>query len=199
MKEDGFTLTEALVALALGAVVIGAVLSTVRIAAKGAERARLVAADAESFARAGAILSGDAAHAVFIGDDEGRPRFEGDASRILLPEMPRPLAPEPLPSGPLEVTYQIAPAGPDSVLTRSEGAQTVALWESPGRLEFRFLDAGGEWQRDWRDVHTLPRAFAVTDPGEGTPRLVAALPALLPMACATGPGPACPLPEEAFP
>ena len=67
MKEEGVTLVEALVALVLGAAVLAAVLSTVRIAAKGADRARAASADAEGFARAGAILAGDAAHAVWTG------------------------------------------------------------------------------------------------------------------------------------
>lgn len=198
MREDGFTLVEALVALVLGAAVLAAVLSTVKIAAKGAERARVASADAENFARAGAIMAGDAAHAVWIGDGEGRPRFLGQPDTVELPQMARPLVPMSMPKGPVSVVYHIVGQGAVTVLTRTEGGRPVALWHTPGRLEFRFLDAKGAWQRGWEDTQALPRAFAVADPGEGTPRLVAEIPALLPMACAAGPGPACPLPAEAF-
>jgi prepilin-type N-terminal cleavage/methylation domain-containing protein len=209
VREDGFTLVEALVALVLGAVVLAAVLSTVRLAAQGAARAQAATADAEGFARAGTVLAGDAAHALWIGDEQGHPLFHGDAVEVDLPEVPRPLVASALPRGPVGVIYRIQQGPGGAVVTRAEaplqgrgfGAAGVAvpIWQSAGRLEFRFLDAKGDWQAEWSDLIALPRAVAVTDPGDGTPRLVAELPDLLPLACAGGPGPACPLPLEAFP
>ncbi len=209
MREEGFTLIEALVALALGAMVLASVLSTVKVAAQGAERARVATADAESFARAGTILAGDAAHALFVGNDAGHPLFLGRSDEVMLPEVPRDPGPQGMPRGAIAVVYHIAQGTHGAVLTRTEAplingrigdmGPQASLWQTPGRLEFRFLDAGGSWQREWTSRTELPRALAVADPGEGTPRLASALPDLLPMACATGPGPACPLAAEDFP
>ena len=200
MKEEGVTLVEALVALVLGAAVLAAVLSTVRIAAKGADRARAASADAEGFARAGAILAGDAVHVVWTGDDEGRPMFPGQPDTVSLPQMPRPLVPQPMPKGPVSVVYHLAGFGAGTVLTRTEAGRPVTLWQSPGRLEFRFLDAkGGNGSAIGPTSTPCREPLPWPTPEEGTPRLVAELPPLLPTACATGPGPACPLPAEAFP
>lgn len=209
MREDGFTLVEALVALVLGAMVLGAVLSTVKIASLGAARARTASMEAEAFARAGTVLAGDAAHALFLGDDEGRPLFEGRPDSLMLPEQPRNLGAPGLPAPPVAVIYRLQSRPAGGLLTRAEapiaGRQAgaagpaVPIWQAATRLEFRYLDDSGTWLADWTDRHRLPRAFALADPGEGRPELVAALPALLPMACASGPGPACPLPMEQFP
>ena len=208
MKEDGFTLVEALVALVLGAMVLSAVLSTVRVAALGAARERMATSDAEGFARAGTILSGDAAHALWIGDDAGRPVFLGRSDEIDLPQAPRQATSGGMVRPPVMVVYRIRPGTRGAILTRAEApmaggaiggaAEPVVLWQAAGRLEFRFLDARGGWLRDWTARDAMPRALAVTDPALEVPQLVAALPDLVPLACASGPGPACPLPREAF-
>lgn len=214
-REAGFTLVEALVSLVLGAMVLAAVLSTVRVAAGVLSRARDTVADAEGFARAGTILAGDAAHALWIGDEEGRPLFVGLAAEVDLPMVPRPAVPGGASDAvqadrpPVAVVYRIVPGQGGALVTRAEAAMTggriglpgaaVPLWQARGRLEFRFLDDQGRWLRDWPDPRALPRALAVADPALGVPQLVAALPDLVAQACAQGPGPACPLPFEVFP
>jgi type II secretory pathway pseudopilin PulG len=204
-REEGFTLIEALVALVLGAMVVAAVLSTVRIAAAGSARARAATADAEGFARAGTVLAGDAAHAFWVQDAEGRVVFAGQSDAATWPMVARELEPAALPLGPVMVVYAIVSRSDGAVLTRAEaqiGADAgaaVPVWAVPGRLAFRYLDAAGVWQAEWSDRSRLPRAVAVADPGDDVPRQVAALPDLLPFACAAGPDPECPLPAEAFP
>jgi FtsP/CotA-like multicopper oxidase with cupredoxin domain len=64
--------------------------------------------EAEAFARAGTVLAGDAAHALFLGDDEGRPLFEGRPESLMLPEQPRPLGAPGLPAPP-PAPLEIAP------------------------------------------------------------------------------------------
>lgn len=207
-REEGFTLVEALVALALGAMVLAAVLATVRVAAKGADRARSTAADVEGAARAGTILAGDAAHALWIGDDAGRALFSGGPAEMMLPELPRLLGKAGLPPPPVAVVYRIRPVAGGQALTRAEAplagrvagapGPAIVLWTVPDRIEFRYLDTDGAWLRDWTRADALPRAIALAQPGGGAPRLVAELPDLLPLACAAGPGAGCPLSAEAF-
>lgn len=192
--EAGFTLIEALVALALGAMVVSAVLSTLHVAAAGAARAARATTEAEDFARAGTTLAADAAHAIWVDDGFGHPVFLGTSFAVDLPQLPRPMA---TPRPPAVVEYRIE-AGRLTRTDRGEG-QPVTIWQAPGALEFRFLDEAGDWQRDWTAKDRLPRAFAVTDPAAETPELVAALPDLLPLACARGPGPDCPLKPGDFP
>lgn len=205
-REAGFTLIESLVALALGAMVVSAVLSTVRVAAMGAKRATSANAEAEAFARAGTVLAGDADHALWLADGSGRPVFLGLSAAMDLPETPRPTAS--LPEPPVLVAYRLEADATGTRLMRAEArldqaragawGAGVELWRADHRLEFRFLDSSGAWLAEWSAQDRLPRAFALTDPAKGNPLLVAALPDLLPAACALGPGPACPLPAGEF-
>ena len=81
--EAGFTLIEALVALTLGVSVAAIVLSTLHIASYGATRALSVAAETEAFARAGAILSGDALHGLKLRDAQGEVIFRGPGTTLM--------------------------------------------------------------------------------------------------------------------
>ena len=188
MSEEGFTLIETLVALALGAMVVGAVLSTVKVAASGARRAAEASASAEAMARAGAVLQGDADHALWQAAGGGRAVFLGDTAEMVLPELPRDGG------APGLVRYRLAAEAGGTALMRDDGTE-LRLWGAPGALSFRFLAGDGAWRPAWTDPG-LPRAFALSD-GSGIV-LATELPDLLPLACTRGPGADCPLPSEAF-
>lgn len=180
MSEEGFTLVETLVALALGAMVVAAVLSTVKVAANGARRAGEATASAEDLARAAAMLRGDADHAVYLADALGRASFIGQAAAMDLPQRPRDGA------APRVVQYRLEPDAGDTRLTRDG----IEIWRAPGEMGFRYLAPSGQWQTDWA-LPGLPDGFALWE--RGTEVLATPLPDLLPLSCSLGPGPACPL------
>ena len=203
--EAGFTLIEALVALALGMAVVVVVLSTLHIASNGAARAVSTAAQAESFARAGAILAGDAQHALRMRDGSGAVLFDGQAQSLSFAYMARFVA-----GTPALLRYSLVSAQGDTDVMRAEAvllAQGAAgpfapaqpIWHTKGLWEFRYLDRAGIWQREWAEPDP-PRAFglvALTAPQ--TVELVAAFPDLIEVDCALGSNPDCHLPAEVFP
>lgn len=203
--EAGFTLIEALVALALGLAVVVVVLSTLHIASNGAARAVAAASQAESFARTGSILAGDAQHGLRVRDAAGAVLFDGQAHSLTFPYMARFSL-----GTPALLQYDLVPAQGGTDLMRAEAVllaqaatgplgQAQPIWHAPGLWEFRYLDTDGTWQRDWSGPD-LPRAFglvALTAPQ--AVELVAAFPDLIEADCALGPGPACHLAAEVFP
>lgn len=203
--EDGFTLIEALIALALGVSVVAVVLSTLHIASNGATRAVAVAAEAEAFARAGSVLAGDAMHALKLRDARGAVIFQGKPLAVSFPATPRFAG-----TAPLVLRYYLRPAVDGTDLVRSEAVllaegspgpagagQTV--WHGAGQWEMRYLDDKSNWRRDWSGAD-LPRAFGLVALNAPlTVELVGAFPALIEPECALGPGPNCSLPAEAFP
>jgi type II secretory pathway component PulJ len=203
--EGGFTLIEALVALALGVSVVAVVLSTLRIASNGATRAVAVAAEAETFARAGAVLVGDAMHALKLRNARGTAIFTGQPLQVSFPATPRFVR-----AVPLIVRYDLRPAVNGTDLVRSEAALLAeglpgpaspgqTIWHGAGQWELRYLDDKSAWRRDW-SLADLPRAFGlVALNAPQTVELVAAFPALVEPECALGPGEACSLPATAFP
>ena len=203
--EDGFTLIEALVALALGVAVVVVVLSTLHIASNGAARAVSAAAQAESFARAGAILAGDAQHGLRVRDGTGAVLFDGQAQSLNFPYMSRFT-----PGTPALLRYALVPAQGGTDLTRDEAvllAQGAAgpfaaaqpIWHGAGLWEFRYLNAAGAWQRDWSDPDP-PHAFGLVSlNAPQAVELVATFPDLIEAECALGPTPDCRLPAEVFP
>lgn len=215
--EAGFTLIEALVALALGVAVVAVVLATLHLAAGGARRALEVAAQTEAFERAGALLAGDARHALLMPQALA---FRGAPLQVRFAALPR------FGGAPVALSYDLRPvAGGLTRLTRSEapllaqgpGAFGAAqpVWLADGPWEFRFLDARGTWVRAWtgggaaggtgaeRGAGTgpdLPRAFGlVALSAPQTVELVAEFPPLMAPDCARGPGPGCALGPEVFP
>lgn len=210
--EDGFTLIEALVALALGVMVVAVVLSTVKTAALAASRSRAAVSDAEGFARAGTILAGDALHALRWTGDDGNLFFEGGPTVVTFAQTPRPAGrAKGLPRPPVALRYELRPEAGGTGLWRAEAvlqpdrgagqfAEAVAIWHSGAAgEEFRYLDPAGQWLRNWTDAAALPRAFGLADPVQGQPpQLVAAFPDLIDADCATGAGPRCSLLAEAF-
>jgi type II secretory pathway pseudopilin PulG len=201
--EDGFTLIEALVALALGVSVVAVVLSTLHVASNGATKAVSVAAEAEGFARAGSVLAGDARHGLLLRDGRGDVVFHGKPQKATFPAVSR--------SGlaPVVLEFDLRPAVDGTDLTRSEAVWLTegpgpvglgqAIWRGPGAWEFRYLDDKGAWLREWT-AQGLPRAFglvALTAPQ--TVELVAAFPDLMEPDCALGPGPKCSLASGVFP
>lgn len=210
-REDGFTLIEALVALALGVMVVAVVLSTVKTAALAASRSRAAVSDAEGFARAGTILAGDALHALRWTGDDGALFFKGAPNSVIFAQTPRPTGrADGLPRPPVALRYELRPEAGGMGLWRAEAvlqpgggagqfAAAVAIWHSGAGEEFRYLDPAGQWLRNWTDTAALPRAFGLADPVQGQPpQLVAAFPDLIDADCATGAGPRCSLPAEAF-
>lgn len=203
--EAGFTLIEALVALALGMAVVVVVLSTLRIASNGAARAVAVAEQVESFARTGAILAGDARHGLLVRTAAGAVLFDGQAQSVIFPYVARFTQ-----SMPSVLRFSLVPAQGGSDLTRAEAVLLAqgatgpwsadqTLWHAPGPWEFRYLDAAGTWQRAW-SAPDLPRAFGlVALAAPQAVELVAAFPDLIEADCALGPGPDCRLAPEVFP
>ena len=202
--EDGFTLIEALVALALGVSVVAVVLSTLHMASNGAAKAVRVAAEVEGFARAGAVLAGDARHGLRLADGRGALVFQGQPLRVMFPALPRDGG------GPVVLDYAWRPALGGSDLTRVEAAvlaegaagpfgQAQTIFHANGPWEFRYLDAKGIWRREWA-APGLPRAFGlVALAAPQSVELVAEFPDLAEPDCALGPGPACSLLAEVFP
>ena len=201
--EAGFTLIEALVALALGVSVVAVVLSTLHIASNGATRAVSVAAEAEGFARAGAVLAGDARHSLLLRDGRGDVVFHGTPQNVTFPAVAR------FGGGPVVLKFDLRPAVASTDLTRSEAVWLAEgpgpmglgqnVWHGPGPWEFRYLDDKGAWLREWT-AKGLPRAFglvALTAPQ--AVELVAAFPDLMEPDCALGPGPYCSLAAGVFP
>ncbi len=203
--EAGFTLIEALVALTLGMSVTGIVLSTLHIASNGATRSVSVAAEAEAFARAGAILSGDALHGLKLLDARGEVIFSGQPTIVSFPTTSLFGG-----SAPVVLRYELRPGIDFTDLVRSEAAllsggaagpfgagQTI--WHGVGKWELRYLDDKTTWGRDWSGSG-LPRAFGLVSlNAPQTLKLVVAFPLLIEAHCALGPGPQCSLPEEVFP
>ncbi len=203
--EAGFTLIEALVALSLGVAVVVVVLSTLHIASNGAARAVSTAAQAESFARAGAILAGDAQHGLRVRDGAGAVLFDGQAQSLSFPYTARFAA-----GTPALLRYDLVSAEGGTDLLRAEAvllAQGAAgpfapaqpIWHGAGLWEFRYLDAAGGWQREWSDPDP-PRAFGLVSLiAPQAVELVASFPDLIEAECALGPSPDCSLPAEVFP
>lgn len=203
--EAGFTLIEALVALALGMAVVVVVLSTLRIASNGAARAVAVAEQVESFARTGAILAGDAQHGLLVRTAAGAVLFDGQAQSVIFPYVARFTQ-----SMPSVLRFSLVPAQGGSDLTRAEAvllAQGAAgpfaaaqpIWHGAGLWEFRYLNAAGAWQRDWSDPDP-PHAFGLVSlNAPQAVELVATFPDLIEAECALGPTPDCRLPAEVFP
>lgn len=203
--EDGFTLIEALIALTLGVSVITVVLSTLHIASNGAARAVAVAAEAETFARAGAVLAGDATHALRLRDARGEVIFTGQPLRVSFAATPRFAA-----ATPVVLRYELRPALDGTDLVRAEAALLAegspgpfgtgqVIWHGQGPWELRYLDDKTTWRRDWGGKD-LPRAFGlVALNAPQAVELAGVLPALIEPDCALGPGPKCSLPAEVFP
>lgn len=202
--EEGFTLIEALVALALGVAVVAVVLSTLRIAAGMAARAVASAAEVDGFARAGALLAGEARHALAWRDAQGKPVFAGQPQDLRFAALSRGGL------GPVVVRLTLVPGGDGSDLIRAEApvlasgapgpfAAGQGIWHAPGAWQFRYLDAKRQWRRDWQGPD-LPRAFGlVALNAPQTVELAASFPALIAADCATGPGSGCSLDAGVFP
>lgn len=203
--EAGFTLIEALVALALGAMVVTLALSSLRAAGGLLAGFASRGAQTEALARAGTILSGDTLHARLIRDDAGALFFSGASTEAIFAQAARPTAGW---QGLSAVRLTLAPAGGEIALLRSEApldaegsawSAPVTLWQAPDLAGLRYLDAAGHWVADWRG-DTLPRALGVALAGGGPfPVLVAEFPPLIEPGCALPPPAPCSLRAEAAP
>jgi hypothetical protein len=205
-REAGFTLIEALVALALGVSVVMVVLSTVRIAAVSARLAAQSQSDAEAFSRAGALLAGDAVHAVKLRVQGKDLFFTGQEREVVFAALPRPGDP---PHDPVALRYTLRDADGGMDLLRATAplldsgkagifGPGVAVWHGAQRAEFRYLGAAGDWDRGWSDPAALPRAFGIAALNGSRPQLIAQFPDLIEADCAQGPSAACSVPAEAF-
>ena len=203
--EAGFTLIEALVALTLGVSVATIALSTLHIASNGASRSVSVAAEAEAFARAGAVLSEDALHALKLRNARGEVIFRGQPTVVSFPATSLFGG-----SSPVVLRYDLRSGVDFTDLVRSEAAllsggapgqfgASQTVWHGAGQWELRYLDDKTTWRRDWSEPG-LPRAFGLVSLNASQAlELVGAFPLLIETYCALGPGPQCSLPEEVFP
>ncbi len=206
-QESGFTLIEALVALALGVFVVMVVLSTVRIASVSATRAARAQSETEAFSQAASVMDGDAQHAVKLRDTAGDVIFSGQPQDVMFPAISRDTT---APDAVVALSYTLRSTSGGVDLLRAEAPlldsgkpgifePAFTLWHGNGRLEFRFLDNAGEWQSQWSVQSGLPKAFGIAAPGGTEPQLVATFPDLIEAACSLGPSDACALPAEEFP
>lgn len=190
--ESGFTLIEALVALALGAVIMAAILTTVRLASNTATRLATAAETDETLSRLGDLMAGDAAHALALPVTTDGLVFAGDPQSARFAMLPRP-RPDSVDPEPVIVTYRVR-TGTPTRLTRSETrlgeAEGTALpvWDVPQAIALRYLDSGGKWQSRWMDDSAPPRALGLVIGSDNSarPAMAAAFLPLLPLACADG-------------
>jgi prepilin-type N-terminal cleavage/methylation domain-containing protein len=202
--EDGFTLIEALVALALGALVVTLTLSAVQVAGSVLKGLHSRITAAESLARTGAILAQDTLHALRWRDTSGNLIFLGTADAAIFAQSARPTAPW---RGASLVRLSVERDRVGGIsLYRSEAPLDAAgpgQWQAPVLLRrapdivgLRYLDADGRWQFDWSETG-MPRAIAVALAPEGAiPALVAEFPPLIEPDCALGQPNRCSLPPE---
>ncbi len=204
--EAGFSLIEALVALALGALVVTLTLSTVQVAGAVLKGLQGRMATSESLARVGATLSQDALHALLWRDPAGKLVFQGNSQVAIFAQAARPTAPW---RGASLVRLSVEQRGTaGAALYRSEAPldsggpgqwQTpVLLRQGPDVLGLRYLGLDGRWRPDWSGPG-MPRALAVALAPEGTfPALVAEFPPLIEAECTLGLADRCSLPPEAL-
>ena len=205
--EDGFTLIEALVALALGALVVTLTLSAVQVAGSVLKGLHSRITAAEALARTGAILAQDTLHALRWRDASGNLIFLGMADVAVFAQSARPTA-QWRGASLVRLSVERNGAG-ERVLYRSEAPldatgpgqwqAPVLLRRAPDVLGLRYLDAEGSWHSDWAGTG-MPMALAVALSPEGAlPALVAEFPPLIEPDCAQGQPYRCSLPLEAMP
>jgi prepilin-type N-terminal cleavage/methylation domain-containing protein len=190
--EAGFSLIEALVALALGAVVMAAVLGTVRTGADLATRFVRSGQQDEALSRLADLITGDVQHAIGLSVTHDGALLLGDGQSLRFAMLPRPQIGDSDPE-PVLITYRVA-TGTPMRLTRSEapldkGQPRVAtVWEIDRPLRFVYLDGRNRWQSQWRTPAIAPRAVGLAvGAGQGdAPQIAAAFLPLLPIACAGG-------------
>lgn len=164
--EAGFTLIEALVSLALGAVVLVSVLTAVRLAGSTASRLADSAAADEAISRFGDLLTGDAAHSIALPVSPDGWVFEGTTQVVRFAILPRPLPGE-TDQDPAFVTYRLS-GGASGIVKRSETpfgqaeANAIPVWEPLQPLAFRYLDGRGKWLDRWDSPSRMPRALGLT-------------------------------------
>lgn len=202
--EDGFTLIEALVSLALGALVVTLTLTSVQMAGSVLETMRDRMATAEALARTGAILAQDSLHALRWRDATGKELFLGTPDQAIFVQSARPTAPW---RGASLVQLSIERAGGEDIaLYRREAPlddNGPGQWLAPVLLRraadivgLRYLDTQGRWQSHWSGVG-LPRALAIALAPEGpVPALVAEFPPLVERDCALNQPDRCSLAPE---
>ncbi len=192
-SEHGFTLIEALVALALGAVVMTAVLTMVKLGSATAARLAKAADTDEAVARMGDLLAGDAAHALAIAVTPDGLVFSGDAQSVRFAMLPRP-RPDSVDPDPVIVAYHVM-GGTYARISRSETAlgqtegKVMPVWDVAQPVALRYLDERGKWQSRWSDTEVFPRAlgFVVGSDKSARPVIAGAfLPLVSPECVAAG-------------
>lgn len=205
--EDGFTLIEALVSLALGALVVTLTLTSVQMAGSALKAMNDRMASAESLARTGAILAQDSLHALRWRDASGKEIFLGTVDQAIFVQSARPT--DPWRGASLMQLSIERTGGKDISLYRREAPlddQGPGQWLAPVLLRhasdivgLRYLDAQGRWQSRWSGAG-MPRARAVALAPEGPiPALIAEFPQLVERDCALGQPDRCSLAPEVRP
>lgn len=202
--EDGFTLIEALVSLALGALVVTLTLTSVQMAGSALKAMNDRMAGAEALARTGAILAQDTLHALRWSDASGKELFRGTPDQATFVQSARPTAQW---QGASLVQLSIERAGKDDIsLYRREAPldeNGSGQWLAPVLLRhasdvvgLRYLDAEGRWHSNWSGAG-LPIALAIALAPEGPiPALVAEFPDLIERDCALNRPDRCSLSPE---
>ncbi len=205
--EKGFTLIEALVALALGALVVSLTLSAVQMSGFVLKGFHSRMAATESLTRTGAILAQDTLHALRWHDASGNLIFLGKADSAIFVQSARPTSPWRGASlVRLSVEHDRAGAAslyrseaPIDVAGPGEWQAPVLLRHSPDVLGLSYLNSDGHWQSDWNETG-MPRALAIVlAPEQAIPALVAEFPALIEPDCAQGLPDRCSLSPEVRP
>jgi prepilin-type N-terminal cleavage/methylation domain-containing protein len=178
----GFTLLELLVAVALAAIVGGAVLAAFSGGLRVWERSDTYGRSEQMALFVMARMGRDIANAVAVGDDT----FDGDRGQFSLLTQ-REVYAGPIPA-PLEaVTYLPPPDGGGGVLRRAEawprgrgGVQEELMGEAGLRVAFAYatgmtMGEPSGWLDQWRSETNLPHAVRivlVTEDGESLERVV---------------------------
>jgi prepilin-type N-terminal cleavage/methylation domain-containing protein len=171
-SEQGFTLFEILVGLAISSLIMLGLSSAMRTMDMGWRRATEMGERQAMITTGLAVFGGDLARVQRIYDNPARPerfRFVGDKSEIIFPMIERDGHNE---EGLYWIRYFLRKEGPDIELVRARGTydaasldlpsvvwrDTVVLLRGPFRMEFSYLPpVTGSWDDNWPMQNRLPR------------------------------------------
>lgn len=174
--EQGFTLFEILVGLAISSLILVGLSSAMRTMDMSWQRATTLGERHAMISTGLSVFAGDLARVQRIYDNAGKPerfRFVGDNSEIIFPMIERDGHNQ---EGLYWIRYFLRKDGPDIELVRARGTydpatmdlpaviwrDVVVLLRGPYRVEFSYLPpVEGDWSESWPMQNRLPRQVRV--------------------------------------